>query len=241
MKNVRLTHPTYKIMTSFLDEYLKDKKRVSLLDYGCGSGYLLELLPKRKIAKYTGYETSANAISTARKNYEKLKNVRFVKVDVQKPLRFNQSKVDIVIAIGVLQYMSQEQVANFIVQVSNILKKGGILLISTVTDHLAYRFFNLYGLFLPNRFLNKKKTVSGITKRGLIIEKVFEKGLFFGPLFYHNLVLAFDFVDKVLFRTKGTLGPFGKTSRKAAYFVAEAEYLLPFNVGYTMYIKAHKK
>lgn len=238
---MNLTHPTYKIMLNQIRQILRKKSKLSILDYGCGSGYLLTILNKKIVKKYVGYETSENAVNVAVANFNKVSNAKFELIDTKKKLNFKQKNFDLVIAIGVLQYMTDKQIMVFIEQASKSLKKGGDLLISTVSDHLLYRVFNLYGIFLPNRFINRKNLLSLLRKNGLDIQYNIEKGLLFGPLFYHNFVLAFDFLDKVMFRTKGTLGPFGRNSRKLAYFIAEFEYSLPVDFGYTIYVRAIKK
>ncbi len=235
------THPTYRIMKGFINDYLHHSKKISILDYGCGSGYLLGLLPIKVIKKYVGYETSQAALDSAKIRYGKRRNTKFIKVDTSRPLFFGNRKFDVVIAIGVLQYMTDRQIDEFVRRSSKVLRKGGLLLISTVSDHSLYKIINIYGIVLPNRFINKNKISSVIKKAGFDLDLLQEKGIFFGPLFYHNLSLIFDLIDKIFFRTKGTLGFFGKISRKFAYFLAEAEYALPLSVGYTIYIRAIKK
>lgn len=234
------THPTYKIMVSFFLKAFKSIKSVDIIDYGCGSGYLLNVLPSKKIGRYWGLETSASAIKSA-KNFFKKKNIKFQLVDVKKPLELPSKKVDVVIAIGVLQYMTDKQINEFINQSSRVLKKGGHLLVSCVSNHLVYKYTNLYGLVLPNRFIKRDWIIDKIHGKSFEVKANFERGLLFGPLFYHNLVIFFDLLDKIIFRTKGTLGLFGKTSRKIAYFIADFEYLIPVDFGYTLYIDAIKK
>lgn len=227
-------------MAGFFQKVFESSRSIKVIDYGCGSGYLLKVLPHKRINKYWGLETSVPAIESAKVSIKK-RNVSFLFVDTKKTLKLPSKKVDVVVAIGVLQYMTDNQINEFINQSSKVLKKGGHLLISCVSDHLIYKLFNLYGLVLPNRFIRRNWILNKILSNSFGITKNFEKGLFFGPLFYHNLVIFFDVLDKIIFQTKGTLGMFGKASRKIAYFIASLEYVVPIDFGYTLYIDAVKK
>jgi len=235
------THPTYKIMVGLFLNILKSVKSVDMIDYGCGSGYLLNILPVKKIRRYWGLETSVQAIKSAQNLFGSNPSKAFSLINTQKPLKLPSKNVDVIIAIGVLQYMTDRQINEFLIQSSKVLKKGGHLLISCVSDHWFYKFINLYGLLIPNRFIKRKWLTRKITAESFNIVTNFEKGLVFGPLFYHNIVIFFDLLDKIIFRTKGTLGLFGRASRKVAYFIADFEYLMPVDFGYTLYIDAIKK
>ena len=234
------THPTYEIMTKLLTSEIAVKKKISILDYGCGSGYLLSILPKVAVKKYCGYETSKSAIDVAKKQFRKQHIASFIYVDTSQKLRLPNRNMDVVIAIGVLQYMSKSQILELISECSKVLKKGGVVLISCVSDHLLYKMINLYGLVIKNSFVNRKWLLECLKKYGFKVKYSQEKGLLFGPLFYHNIVLIFDILDKLLYRTKGTLGPFGKSSRKVAAKIASLENKIPINLGYTLYLKATK-
>ena len=140
-----------------------------------------------------------------------------------------------------LQYLKDKEIDFFIKESRRVLKKGGILLISTVVDHIIYKIFNLYGLFLPNRFINRDSLIQKLRKADYNVEYQKESGLIIGPLVSHNLTIIPDALDKIFFATKGTLGFFGSTFRKIITPFLSLEYSIPLDYGYTLYLKAKKQ
>ena len=67
-----------------------------------------------------------------------------------------------------------------------------------------------------------------------------ERGFLIAPLFSNIISFFFDAADKVLFRTKGTLGPIGTFARKIINPLITLEYLLQIDYGYTLYLKIKK-
>jgi len=79
------------------------ESHVSILDYGCGLGYLLEYLIKLKLIKkcsYTGYDIIPNFIKICKK---KFKNSTFKLISENESI---YEKFDIVFASGVFNIMS---------------------------------------------------------------------------------------------------------------------------------------
>ena len=61
------------------------KKTNSILDFGCGTGYLYNYLNKLKFkGRYTGIDISFEAINFAKKNLKKNKNCDFMLIDILK-------------------------------------------------------------------------------------------------------------------------------------------------------------
>lgn len=58
-----------KISCKDVAERLQDVPYVNLLDVGCGTGYLLELLRKQKAAEYHGLDLSPEMLKAARKKF----------------------------------------------------------------------------------------------------------------------------------------------------------------------------
>ena len=234
------THPTYRIMLQLMLSTYPENQKLNILDYGCGNGYLFSILPKEKLKKYSGYDISIKAIENA-KNTINYKNASFNLINTKKPLNFGDSNSeDAVIAIGVLQYLKDEEIDVFIKESRRVLKKGGILLISTVVDHIVYKILNLYGLFLPNRFINRDKLIQKLRKADYKVEYQKESGLILGPLVSHNLAIIPDALDKILFSTYGSLGILGKAFRKISTPLMALDNIIPLDYGYTLYIKARK-
>lgn len=82
-----------KISCKNIAEYLEDKEYNSLLDIGCGTGYLIDMLSKEHEAKYTGLDLSPKMLKVAiEKN---IKNTEFVE-GVSDDLPFDDNAFDIV-------------------------------------------------------------------------------------------------------------------------------------------------
>lgn len=234
------THPTYPKMIKLMLSSFPKKFKLRILDFGCGSGYLLDIFPKERIESYSGFDINKSAIEAAKKKTFS-KNISFNLINEKGNLNFGKlDSYDAVIAIGVLQYMSEPEITLFLRESRRVLNKGGILLLSTVVDHLVYQIFNIYGIFLPNKFVNRKKLIKEIKKSGLKIEYQKEQGVLIGPLISHNLTIFPDSLDKIFFATKGTLGFFGSTFRRVLTLFMGLEYLIPLDYGYTLYLKARK-
>ena len=228
---------TYKKICSLVDEVFATSAKLNILDFGCGNGELLEYFPQSRIKKYLGVDINDESIKKA-KLKNKAKNVSFKIIDRKNDMFGIRNSMDVIISIGVLQYMSDQETTNFLKMAKKMLKKRGILIISCATDHFIYRMFNLYGIFLPNRFVNRNWLVMLLKKIGFTVDYQKETGLLLAPLFSHNIVFFFDAMDKILFKTKGELGVVGLFVRKLAYPLLWLEASLPVDFGYNLTLRS---
>ncbi len=232
-------HPTYIIWHDLLLSHF-GRKPLTILDYGCGNGALLATIPKQMISSYTGFDVNSAGLAVARKKYRE-KIYRFsIFTAGEIPTLGRVDSYDLVILIGVLQYMTDEEINVFLTKAYQSLKPGGILAISCVGDHAIYRFTNFYQLFFRNRYLNRHDLNTKITNLGFKIIQQFERGLIIGPLFSHGLVILFDALDKLIFHNRGKLGPIGSWARQAALPFMNFECKIPLDYGYTLYVMAQK-
>ncbi|MBQ8132638.1 MAG: class I SAM-dependent methyltransferase [Bacilli bacterium] len=92
-KNVILYSKYGKISCHNICEYLKDKKYNNLLDIGCGTGYLIDMLSKDNQANYTGLDLSPKMIDEC--NKKKIKNATFIEGKSDE-LPFDDNTFDVV-------------------------------------------------------------------------------------------------------------------------------------------------
>ena len=216
-------------------------KKISIVDYGCGDGALLELIPQDSLSKYIGLDVNRNSLENARKKHSQTQKISFKKINTKNLPKFGQPKsIDAVVLIGSLQYMKPNEQEHLIAESQKALKKNGLLIITCAVDHLIYRLLNIYQLFLPNYYIQRSEIEKLIKKSDFKILELKEKGLIFSPLFSNIFIFFFDAFDKILFRTKGSLGPIGNTMRKLMAPVIALEWKLTFNYGYTLIIVAQK-
>lgn len=234
---VSLTHQT---ITTLINKYSPEGK-ITIVDYGCGSGALIPFLDKANIRKYTGFEVEEHCINEARKQFPE-KKFHFKKISTKKLTKLgNNNSVDVVVLIGVVQYLTDREIDFVFSEAHRVLKKGGSLVISTTNDRWYYRYINIYHLFLPHRFFSQNQLKGFAARHKLDSVEVFEKGFFIAPTFSNVVVFFFDAFDRIILRTKGTLGFFGTNIRKLFKPLITLEYKLPINLGYTLYFVAQKK
>lgn len=99
---------------------------ISLLDVGCGSGYLIKELKRNKIkVKYSvGLDISRNAISIAKKRFSK---VYICDID-SKNLPEKNDSFDIVVCSEVLEHLYD--IKSCLAELKRVVKKNGIIIIS---------------------------------------------------------------------------------------------------------------
>ncbi|HKC04369.1 MAG TPA: class I SAM-dependent methyltransferase [Patescibacteria group bacterium] len=234
-------HATYDNPIKILLESFRGKKKLDILDYGCGDASVLEYIPRNIVNSYTGFDVNTNSLKAAHKKFIANK-FKFVKIENGKlPNLGKKNSFDVVIAIGSLQYMSSVEINSLLKESKRVLRRNGIIIISCASDHLLYRFTDVYRLAIPHGYISRKNILKIMKTKGFKIEECYERGLIFSPLFLNACVIPFDISDKLFFRTKGSLGPFGKASRKVAALFVRLEYLIPIDFGYTLYIKSIKK
>lgn len=107
------------------------KKNTSILDVGCGPGNVAQyLLQQHSDFNILGIDIAPNMITLAEKNNP---SATFKVMDALSLPKLNTTYDGIVCAF-LLPYLSKEQAIEFINSTVNLLKKGGLLYISTMED-----------------------------------------------------------------------------------------------------------
>ncbi|MEK7509950.1 MAG: class I SAM-dependent methyltransferase [Patescibacteria group bacterium] len=120
---------------------LSENSRISVLDVGCGTGEVARWLGEKGFDVWA-VDYLAEMIAIARqRTSQSNSNVHFEVADIYH-LPFPSEKFDIVLCLGVLQTVNQPKKA--LVQLSRVLKPGGILVIRTLNS------LSLSSLFLRN-------------------------------------------------------------------------------------------
>ena len=95
-------------------------KRV--LDIGCGQGILAEWFPNDS---YVGIDTDSESLGFARRRFHKN---TFIRQDAT-GLSFQNETFDLVISIGILHHLSNEQVKHHLQEAFRVLKRGGAIIV----------------------------------------------------------------------------------------------------------------
>ncbi|PIY79905.1 MAG: hypothetical protein COY81_00235 [Candidatus Pacebacteria bacterium CG_4_10_14_0_8_um_filter_43_12] len=213
------------------------KKKIFLVDFGCGDGYLVNFLPKNRLKKYVGLDINLNSIRTAKLKFKNDKTYCYKHLTRGTTDYFlKYSSLDAIILVGVLQYLTPKEIKLLFSQAKLALAPNGLLILSCASDHFLYKCFNAYNLISPHQFISKSMVTRLFHTSGLEILEATEKGLLFTPIFSNILAVFFDSIDFLLCRKKGSLGLFGRLGRKLMEPVIRWEYHLPINFGYTLFI-----
>ena len=129
----------------FADKLLKAKTIIRenhILDFGCGPGFLADLL-KTKVTAYYGVDISADYVDTCKQKFMGYENMQFSKVIstetttgleeiVKKGLHF-----DVIIILSVVQYFSSlPKVETLLAECKSMLSAGGkIILADVIPSH----------------------------------------------------------------------------------------------------------
>ena len=125
--------------------FLKNKGLVKgkLLDYGCGSGHLLEQLGKMRHTECYGIDFSPASVKETLRRTNKFPNIKKVILAEQIPLPFDNNCFDTITFIETIEHLSDDMLCNTIAELFRVLKKGGKIFITTpfnedLSAHLAF-------------------------------------------------------------------------------------------------------
>lgn len=230
-----MPYPTYSHVLQLYKKYVRVSK-AKIVDYGSGSGLFLEYFPNERIRSYVGLDVNAHSISQAKKMHT-AKRISFKLIRPEGHIQ-RYSSQDCIISIGTLQYLTDRQRREFFTFTKESLKKNGTLILTCAIGHAFYRATDLSRFLMPHRWISRKKIINELERIGFSVVLQYERGLIFSPLFSHVGSFVCDFLDKLFFRTKGTLGPIGKLTRSILEPIFTTEFSLPLDFGYTLFLVA---
>lgn len=114
-----------KISCNYVSEYLKNIDYHKLLDVGCGTGYLINLLQYKDNTLFYGLDLSEEMLKMAKS--KNIRNAEFILGSADK-LPFDDNSFDVVTCIQSFHHYPYPNEA--MKEVHRILKKGGIYILS---------------------------------------------------------------------------------------------------------------
>ncbi len=114
-----------KISCKYIYDYLKNKEYESLLDIGCGTGYLIDMLSKEHEAEYIGLDLSSEMVNYA--NSKNINNAKFLE-GRSDMLPFEDDTFDIVTCSQSFHHYPETDKP--LQEAFRVLKKGGLYIIS---------------------------------------------------------------------------------------------------------------
>lgn len=125
-------------------EFLNEEKFNNVLEIGFGAGQLMSEIIKNKKINYYGVEISKPLIDRTKKRIQKIKTKSKINLSLQnidKGLKFNSNKFDLIIAVGVFHY--SYNLNKSLKEVYRILKPGGTFIIAQRSGYAISFLFNV--------------------------------------------------------------------------------------------------
>ena len=121
--------------SAFVNLFAKDR---SVLDYGCGSGTLLNEVADQ-IGEGIGVDLDERLVAEARRR-NSFSHIRFIHGDAKSKLPFEDGCFDVITAMGVLEHVGPE--APVLQELDRLLRSGGYLVIE-VPSMGPFRMFDV--------------------------------------------------------------------------------------------------
>lgn len=123
----------------FLLEWCEPVKGRTVLDLGCGEGYVARQLKSRGAERLVGMDISEEMIRHAveRETREKL-GIRFFPGDACDLGMFADGSFDLVVAVFLFNYLNREQCASVMAEVMRVLRPGGRFVFAVPHPSLAF-------------------------------------------------------------------------------------------------------
>jgi 2-polyprenyl-3-methyl-5-hydroxy-6-metoxy-1,4-benzoquinol methylase len=106
----------------------------TVLDYGCGPGYLIESLAQHRVSKVFGLDYSPDSIRKYQQHYSSHPLYGGAQMISGKPWPVADGSIDIVIAMEVLEHLNDAQIEETLAEFRRILRPGGYLLVTTPNE-----------------------------------------------------------------------------------------------------------
>lgn len=110
---------------ALVKKVIKKNSNINVLDIGCGTGKIIEALPKAM--NYYGYDISKTYINYARIKYRS-KNIKFFCKEFSLRELKKLPKLDFVILFGIIHHLDDQEFDNLLFLIKKIIKKKGVLL-----------------------------------------------------------------------------------------------------------------
>jgi ubiquinone/menaquinone biosynthesis C-methylase UbiE len=159
-------------LLNFLINDIKDK---TVLDIGCGFGWL-EYRLKKKIKKIIGIDINKKDITQAKKEIKSNMVTFLVGSGLKLPVRPNS--IDVVVASEVIEHLQKNSETLFFKEINRVLKIRGKLFITTPFNDIRSKFFDPAWWLIGHRHYSLKslKELSKKTNLHIVDYKIWGRG-----------------------------------------------------------------
>ena len=121
----------------YFDRVVHDWKGFSVLDLGCGGGFMAEALTKRG-ANIIGIDPSPDMLKTAREHAKTGRLNITYKEGTGEAIPLGRDSVDCVVCVDVLEHV--QDIGKVISEIARVLQPGGIFFFDTINRNWLSRF-----------------------------------------------------------------------------------------------------
>lgn len=223
-------NPWYIARRELIIKLLRDRKDKIIFDLGAGSGFIVSFLKKKGFKKVFGAEYSKDFI-----NYEK----PFILNSPLNHLPLKDGSADVVLCLDVLEHLKNDKGA--IKEISRILKKGGIAIITVPALKLLWSVHDE----INNHFRRyEKKELNRLLKKEFrIIKQTYWNFFLFLPIALMKFYKRKDSSNKRKhdFQEKGTIVNFISLSLfRLENWLVRNGISFPFGVSLVTVVKSEK-
>ncbi len=115
-----------------LNQYIGTTENKRILDLGCGTADILDYFDNAK--QYVGIDINEKYITDNRKRFANRKECSFFCGDLNAYLEKEDQSFDLVLMMGVMHHISDEEVEKTMISVKRIISEGGVF----VSDDCCY-------------------------------------------------------------------------------------------------------
>lgn len=169
----------------YINKYIDFKKVKSVLDYGCGPGYLLKHLIKYYEGNFYGLDFSAESVRMVEATFQNNSNFGKAICINKLPTSFMESSMDLVIAVEVIEHLNDTLLEEMIGEIYRILSPGGYVVITTPNEEnlnsgktICPECGCIFHIWQHIRVWNRSSLAATMEKSGiktLVCEEVFFK------------------------------------------------------------------
>ncbi len=121
------------VMAPAIVRFIKDKGLLKgdVLDYGCGSGHLLQQVLKEPGVNFYGLDFSADSIDETKKRTANSSNLKELVMVDKLPTHFRDEQFDSITLIETIEHLQDDVLHETMLELVRILKRNGKLFITT--------------------------------------------------------------------------------------------------------------
>lgn len=154
----------------------KDVNGKVILDIGCGSGWIEEMLLSRGAKRITGIDVAKDVIRKGKA--KKLKNVKYM-VASAIDLPFRKNSFDTIVTSEVIEHIPKNTEQQMFNEIERVLKPGGVFYLTTPHKNIVVQLLDPAWWLAGHRHYSKTELQEYCDKANLKVKKLYVRGGFY--------------------------------------------------------------